>query len=412
MEAFAYSNGELAAEGVSVAGLAEKYGTPLYVYSRNHFRARYRALREAMSEVDPLICYSVKANSNSAVIRTLAEEGAGVDVVSGGELFRSLSAGVPADRTVFAGVGKTAEEIRYALENDILFFTVESEPEAKRISECASKSGTVARIAFRINPDVKTGTHKHVTTGKKGTKFGIDVENAEQAYANARKLPSVEIAGLHMHIGSQILSPDPFRKALEAVTGLCATLKSEIPSFRYLDIGGGMGIDYRKDETPLYPGDFAEAVCPLIKQTGLKPVLEPGRFLTANGGILVCAVQYVKTTPSKTFLVVDTGMNDLIRPALYDAHHEIVPVTETSSAITADVVGPVCETGDFLALDRQVPAVEAGALLSVKGAGAYGFVMASNYNSRPRPAEVMVEDGAARLIRKRETREDLVRGER
>jgi len=411
MDPFEYRSGALHAEGVSVTRLAEDFGTPLYVYSRAYLQEQYDALAEAMAEVSPLICYSVKANSNSAILKTFLACGSGLDVVSGGELFRSLHAGANPHKIVFAGVGKTREEIRYALDNEILFFTVESEAEAARISTCASERGRVGRIAFRVNPDVDPKTHRYTSTGKKENKFGLNLERAEQAYAVAAKLPGIEIVGIHIHIGSQILDPQPFADALGKIRSLCGKLAARYKTFRYLDIGGGMGIRYEPEQEPLAPERFAAITAPILKEIGLSIILEPGRCLVGNAGLLVCRVQYVKDNPVQPFVIVDAGMNDLIRPSLYDAYQEIVPVFQTDGVIHGNLVGPICESGDFLALDRDLPAVTEGDLLAVRGAGAYGFTMASNYNSRPRPAEVLVEGNQATVVRERETWEDLIRGE-
>ena len=411
MNEFIYRRSTLYAEGASVVSLADKYGTPLYIYSANHLRRQYRALAEAMKAVKPLICYSVKANSNAAVIRTFLDEGAGLDIVSGGELFRVLRAGADPSKIVFAGVGKTVEEIEYAVKQNILFFTVESEPEVERISECARKLKRKARVAFRVNPDVDPLTHKYISTGKKENKFGLDAERTVKACELAGKLPGIEITGLHMHIGSQILSVQPFAHALEKVRSICIQLKKRFPSFRYLDIGGGIGIKYRPDQQELLPEIYARTVVPFLSKMGLSVVMEPGRFLVGNGGMLVCRVQYIKNNAYKKFVVTDAAMNDLIRPSLYDAHHEVVAVTKTSDVIHGDLVGPICESGDFIAKDRNLPAVSVGDLLAVQSAGAYGFSMSSNYNSRTRAAEVMVDGNKAMLIRKRETLDDLVKGE-
>lgn len=411
VNAFTYRDGELYAEDVSVRQLAERHGTPLYVYSRNHLRQQYRNLTDAMAEVNPLICYSVKANSNAAVIRTFLDEGAGLDIVSGGELFRTLRAGADPSKIVFAGVGKTTEEIEYALKENILFFTVESEQEAVRISEGAQKLGVTGRIAFRVNPDVDPKTHKYISTGKKENKFGLDPDRAAQACESASKLANIEVVGLHMHIGSQVLSAQPFTDALTRLSELCADLKPKCSTFRYIDIGGGIGIKYEPGQEPLSPTGFADKMIPLLKELNLSVVMEPGRILTGNAGILVCRVQYIKDNPFRKFVIVDAGMNDLIRPSLYEAYHEIVPVAETGDTVRGDMVGPVCESTDFIALDRDLPAVKEGDLLAVRSVGAYGFVMTSNYNSRPRPAEVMVDGDNAFVIRERETWEDLVKGE-
>lgn len=408
MEAFTYQNEILSTEGVDLEELAATYGTPLFVYSRAALEASIGSLQRAMEELNPLICYSVKANSNTAVIRVFAEHGAGTDIVSGGELFRALRAGVPSNRIVFAGVGKTEGEIRAALEADILFFTVESEPEARRISDIAADMHVRGRVAFRVNPDVDPQTHKYISTGKKENKFGLDVARVREACADAANMPGIDVVGIHMHIGSQILTPAPFVAALEKVTALCAELKEHHPNFKYLDIGGGLGIRYRPEDEPLAPGRFAESVLPLLRRTGLQVVMEPGRCLVGNAGILLCRVQYVKQNAFKHFIVVDAGMNDLLRPSLYQAHHEILSVRRKEGTVFGDVVGPICESGDFLATDRDLPAVGQGDLLAVLSAGAYGASMGSNYNSRPRPAEVMVDGENAQLIRRRETLEDLV----
>ncbi len=411
MNVFEYRDGMLHAENLPLADLAERYGTPLYVYSRAHVRSQYRALAEAMRAVHPLIFYAVKANTCGAIIATMAAEGAGADVVSGGELFRARRAGVPASRIVFAGVGKTVEEIEYALREDILFFTVESEPELERLSECARRLGRPARVALRVNPDVDPRTHKFTSTGKKENKFGVDIERAERAYERAARLPGLEIAGLHMHLGSPLPDEKPYAEALDKVAPMCAALKARYATFRHLDIGGGLGIRYRPHQHEFDLAAFAAAVVPRLQAIGMTVGLEPGRFIVGNAGILVARVQYVKDNPFKKFVITDAGMNDLIRPPLYDAHHEIRAVRETHETIRGDVVGPVCESGDFMAQDRALPAVQAGDLLAVMSAGAYGFAMASNYNSRPRAAEVMVDGDRHVLVRARETWDDLVRGE-
>ena len=383
---FRYVDDVLWVEGVPLPELVEAHGSPLYVYSRSHLRRRYRALADAMARIDPLICYSVKANSNGAIVRTFLDEGAGLDIVSGGELFRSLRAGADPGKVVFAGVGKTRGEIRYALEQGIRFFTVESEPEAARISDCAGELGVTGRIAFRVNPDVDPQTHRYISTGKGENKFGLDLPRAAAALDAAAALPGVEVVGVHMHIGSQILAAQPYVEALEKVVDECLRLKDRYASFSTIDIGGGLGIRYEPGQAELDPRDFAAAVTPLLSELGLAVILEPGRSLVGNAGVLVCRVEYVKQNAFKRFVVVDAGMNDLLRPSLYQAYHEILPVGRADGAFVGDVVGPICESGDFLALDRELPAVGEGDLLAVAGAGAYGFAMASTYNSRPRPA--------------------------
>jgi diaminopimelate decarboxylase len=411
MNAFVYRNGELFAEDVAVRELADRHGTPLFIYSRSYIQHHYRALVGALKELDPLVCYSVKVNTNGAVIRTLADEGAGADVVSSGELVRALRAGVPASKIVFAGVGKTSAEIEAALNEGILFFTVESEQELERISECAARTGKKGRVALRVNPDVDPKTHKYISTGKKENKFGLDIDRALRDYATAAKLPGIEIAGLHMHIGSQILSSAPFAEAAEKVAAVVRQLKGLYPTFTHLDIGGGIGIRYKADQEPLLPDTFAKAVVPILKPLGVKIVMEPGRFLVGNAGILVTRVQYVKDGPSKKFVIVDAAMNDLIRPPLYQAHHDIAAIRETPKTYTGDLVGPICESADFFALDRELPAFARGDLAAIMSAGAYGFSMASNYNSRGRAAEIMVAGKRAEVVRARETIEDVVRGE-
>lgn len=408
---FTYHHGSLCAEKVPVAKLAEECGTPLYIYSRTHLIRQYRALAEAMKAVKPHIYFAIKANSNLAVIRTLADQGAGADVVSGGELFRARKAGVPADKIVFAGVGKTVEEIDYALKEGIHFFTVESEAELHRISDRAETMGVKGRVAIRVNPDVDPKTHKYTSTGKAENKFGVDLTRAERAYEQALRLPGLEVAGMHMHLGSPIMTPKPYAEALEKVRPMCEALKKEAPTFKHLDIGGGLGIAYTFEQKPLDPRDFASAVLPLLHGLDLQVGLEPGRFLTGNAGILVTRVEYIKDSPTKQFIIVDAAMNDLIRVPLYEAHHEIIPVKQTIERVYGDVVGPICESGDFMAANRELPAVQQGDLLAILSAGAYGFVMASNYNSRGRAAEVMVCEDRAEVVRTRETREDLIRGE-
>lgn len=411
MNAFTYKRGQLFAEGVAVAKLAKQHGTPLFIYSRSHIQEQYRALVGALKELDPLICYSVKVNTSAAIIQTLAAEGSGADVVSGGELYRALKAGVPADRIAFAGVGKKEDEISYALRSGILFFTVESEQELQRISAVARRMKKTARVALRVNPDVDPKTHKYISTGKKENKFGMDIGRALHNYALAAKLPRLEIAGLHMHIGSQILDAKPFAQAAKKVAGVVTELKQLHPTFRYLDIGGGLGIRYKPEHAPLLPAIFARAVVPILKPLGVKLVMEPGRNLVGNAGILVVEVQYVKQGPSKKFIIIDGAMNDLIRPALYEAHHEVVAVKQTKKTTMGDVVGPICESADFFALDRKLPDVKQGDLLAVLSAGAYAMSMSSNYNTRNRCAEVMVSGRRAEVVRRRETVEEQIAGE-
>ncbi len=411
MSEFTYQGGVFHAEQVPVPQLAEQYGTPLYIYSRTHLIRQYRALADAMKSIRPHIYFAIKSNSNLAVIHTLANEGAGADVVSGGELYRARKAGVAADKIAFAGVGKTVAEIDYALGEGIRFFTVESEEELTRISERAAALGSVGRVAIRVNPDVDPKTHKYTSTGKAENKFGVDLTRAERAYELALKLPHLEVVGLHMHLGSPIMSPAPYAEALEKVRPMCETLKRDITTFRHLDIGGGLGISYRPDQAPLDPRDFASAVLPALHGLDMEVGMEPGRFITGNAGILVTRVEYIKDNPFKKFVIVDVAMNDLLRPPLYQAHHEIVPVIQTDESIFGDVVGPICESGDFMAQDRSLPAVRAGDYLAILSAGAYAFVMASNYNTRGRAAEIMVQGDHVEVVRARETWDDCIRGE-
>jgi len=407
-EAFTYRDGILHVEDVPVPVLVEQFGTPLYVYSLAHIRSQFRRLQQALRELDPTLHYAVKANSCGALIRELAALGAGADVVSGGELFRARRAGIPADRIVFAGVGKTEEEIRYALKEGIAYFTVESEPELERIAACAGRAGCKARIALRVNPDVDPRTHVYTSTGKKESKFGVDLDRARRAYEDTVRHPALEVAGVHMHLGSPLADEKPYAEALDKVAPLCAWLKEQFPTCRVLDLGGGLGIPYRREQPPFDLHAFAHAVIPRVRTIGLRLAMEPGRYIVGNAGALIARVQYVKDNAFRRFVVVDAGMNDLIRPPLYQAWHEIVAVRETPETFLADVVGPICESGDFLAQERPVPAVLSGDLIAVLSAGAYGFAMSSNYNSRGRAAEVVVDGSAFRLARRRETWDDLV----
>ncbi len=396
------------AEGVAVAELAREYGTPLFIYSKTHLQSQYRLLSDTLAVLKPHIYYSVKGNSNHAVLKTLAQMGAGADVVSGGELYRALRAGFPAGKIAYAGVGKTADEINYAIREDILYFTVESEPEITRIADCANALGKKARIAIRVNPDVDPKTHKYTSTGKRENKFGIDLERAEKAYSDASTMPGIEIAGIHMHLGSPISSIEPYARALDKIIPLCARLSERHPTFRHLDIGGGLSIPYRPDDKLFDISAFSKMLEEKIPVMNLQLALEPGRFISGNAGILVSEVQYIKDNPLKKFIIIDAAMNDLIRPPLYEAHHEIISVKETSETLFGDVVGPICESGDFMAQNRDLPVVEQGDLIAVLSSGAYGFVMGSNYNSRGRAPEVMVDGIHHALIRRRETWEDLV----
>lgn len=409
---FTRRDGVLHCEDVSVPDLVTRWGTPTYVYSRGAIQNRFAELSNSFDGYPHLIAFSVKANGNLAVLRTLAELGAGADIVSGGELYRARLAGIPADRIVFSGVGKTVVELAAALAEGIYGFNVESEGELRALSDLAVASGTRARVALRVNPDVQTPTpHAYTRTGHAATKFGIPLSDARRLYRLAADLPGIDVRGVDMHIGSQILQVDPYRTALEQIVELALDLKAEGHELEYLDLGGGLGISYTGGEG-VSAADFGEAVLPGVRSTGLKLVVEPGRFIVGEAGILVARVLYVKEGGGKRFVITDAGMNDLLRPSHYSGYHEIEAVESQDRApVRVDVVGPICETGDFLALDRDVEEVGPGELLAIRAAGAYGFSMASTYNQRPRPAEVMVEGAEARLVRRRETLDDLVAAE-
>jgi diaminopimelate decarboxylase len=408
---FAYRNGVLHAEDVSLAAIADEVGTPVYVYSTATLQRHVKVFSEAFAGLDHLVCYAVKANSNQAVIRTIAQAGAGVDVVSGGELARALAAGVPGSRITFSGVGKTEAEMVAGLDAGILCFNVESEPELHRLSEVATARGATAHIALRINPDVDAKTHAKISTGKAENKFGIPYDRARAIYDEARSLPGIEATGVDMHIGSQITDLAPFDAAFARLADLVRELRSGSHTIDHIDVGGGLGIPYRDDnEPPPHPDEYAEVVRRNIRDLGARLVLEPGRLIVGNAGILLTRVLFVKKGAAKNFVIVDAGMNDLIRPTLYEAHHEIWPVVQSASGaeIRADVVGPVCETGDYLALDRTMAEPQAGDLVAVMSAGAYGAVQASTYNSRPLVPEVMVRGGDLAIIRKRRTVEEMI----
>ncbi len=411
MHHFQERNGELYAEGVPLRQIAERVGTPAYVYSLATLRRHFRVFDEAFESIPHLVCFSVKANSNLTVLRTFACEGSGFDIVSGGELFRALKAGADPAKIVFSGVGKTANEIRYALTAGILMFNVESPGELDTINAVAGELGAKARVALRVNPDVDPKTHPYIATGLKKSKFGIHIQRSIEDYRRARSLPHVEVIGVDCHIGSQLTTVPPFLDALQRIRDLVHRLQAEDFAIRYLDMGGGLGITYN-DEKPPEPHEYAAALAEGLRDLDTTLLLEPGRVIVGNAGILLTKVLYLKGTDEKNFVVVDGGMNDLIRPALYGSYQGIRPVcTHNGARFTADVVGPVCESGDFFAKDREMPRVEPGDLLAVMSAGAYGFVMASNYNTRPRPPEVLVDGDQFHIVRERETLEDLIRGE-
>ena len=425
VHSFSYINGALHCEGVDLEEVAARFGTPAYVYSASTIRNNFRSLDLALKPVDHLICYAMKANSNLAILDLLAEEGAGFDIVSAGELFRVLKAGGRADGCTFAGVGKTVDEIAYALKEGVYCFNVESEPELSRINEVAGSLGLVAPIALRVNPDVDAQTHKFISTGKSQNKFGIGLDRAVEVYARAAALPHLKIRGIQTHIGSQILEPGPFAETARKLAALVSEIQAR-HGIEFFSIGGGIGIVYdaalasgdpewwRSTSHPrrITPEDYANAILPVLAPLGLKILFEPGRFLVGNAGVLLTTVQYVKKTPGKTFTIVDAAMNDLIRPALYEGWHEIVPLKASSGPLAPmDVVGPVCESGDFFAQDRKLPPLAEGDRIALLSAGAYGFVMSSNYNSRPQLPEVLVDGSNVQLIRKRQSLEDLIAGE-
>lgn len=421
MHSFRYVGRELHCEGVALSALVKKHGTPLYVYSQGTLSDHYRKLDEAMAPIDHLICFAMKSNSNLAVIRTLAGLGSGFDTVSAGELARTIAAGGDPAKCVFAGVGKTEEEIAYALKQGIYSFNVESEAELKRISAVAVRLKKIAPVAVRVNPNVDAGTHAKITTGTYENKFGIAFEDIEKVYARAARLPQIRLRGLQMHIGSQLTAIEPFRKAVEKVVPLVQRL-SVRHGFDFFSVGGGIGIVYqdalasgdptwwKRSEAAgiLTPERYAAELVPLLKPLGLKILLEPGRFLSGNAGVLVTRVEYIKRTGKKNFVIVDAAMNDLIRPAFYDSYHEIVPLQKKGGAmVSSDVVGPVCESGDYFAKDRPLPKVGEGDHLALMSAGAYGSVMASNYNSRPIAAEVLVNGKRSALVRRRQELEEI-----
>ena len=438
MHLFHYHDGHLYCEDVDLTRVATEFGTPTYVYSAGTIVDHYTRLDAALAPLDHLICYAVKANSNRAILNLLAGAGAGFDIVSGGELFRVLAAGGDPAKCTFAGVGKSSDEIEYALERGVYSFNVESEAELETIDRIARAKETRAPIALRVNPDVESHTHQYISTGSQENKFGIPLDQVWAVYEHAARMSNIEIVGVQMHIGSQITEAKPFASAIEKVARLVHELKSKY-AIKFFSIGGGMGIVYRRalesgsgkwwrdhdgEPSAFSVRNYAEAIVAPLRELNIPILVEPGRFLTGNAGVLLTRVRYIKQTGSKKFAIVDAGMNDLIRPALYQSYHEIVPcrasvsdadpstsMSTSKSLEEIDIVGPVCESGDFFAHDREMPEVHEGDLLAIMSAGAYGFVMASNYNSRPLPAEALVRGDKVALIRKRQTWEDLVRGE-
>lgn len=429
MHSFRYHKGRLFCEEVNLEPLAKEAGTPLYVYSARTILDHYRRLDAALDGLDHLICYAVKANSNIAVLNLLAGENSGFDIVSSGELYRVEKAGGKPEQCTFAGVGKTENEIKFALLQGILSFNVESESELAYLNHVAGLMNRRAPVALRVNPDVEAGTHKYISTGKSENKFGIGIDRVRDVYAAAAKMPNIRIRGVQMHIGSQITRPGPFAEAAAKMAPLVSELQEKY-GIEFFSVGGGIGIVYdpalesggaawwnrqaQTEKSPMTIEAYAGAIVPVLKKMGLRIVFEPGRFMVGNAGVLLSRVLYIKKSPGKKFVIVDAGMNDLIRPALYEGYHEIVPLKEPASdkTETVDVVGPICESGDFFAQDRAVPHLEEGDLIALMSAGAYGFSMASNYNSRPLPAEVLVDGKRADIIRERQLHADLIRGEK
>ncbi len=411
MHYFQYKGNELHAEEVPVAEIVAAVGSPVYIYSQATFERHFKAFDEAFAQAPHTICYSVKANSNLAVLKMLGKLGGGVDIVSGGELFRALKAGIDPKKIVYSGVGKRDDEIEYALNSDILMFNVESEQEIDRINEVAGRIGKKAGIAIRVNPNVDPQTHPYITTGLKKAKFGITMENAIAEYQRASQMPNLEILGIDCHIGSQLTKVEPFVDSIKKLKELIAELRAAGIALRYLDLGGGLGIQYDAEAPPL-PADYGSAIRAETKDLGLHLIFEPGRNIAGNAGILAAKCLFTKERDDKHFIIIDAGMNDLARPALYGSFHGVQPVVKDQDGLVgADIVGPICETGDFLVKERQVPMFKQGDLMAFMSAGAYGFTMSSNYNSRPRVAEVMVSGDKFAVIRERETLDDLVRGE-
>ncbi|OQX95834.1 diaminopimelate decarboxylase [candidate division KSB1 bacterium 4572_119] len=417
MDSFKYQNNELYCEDVKIKDLAEKYGTPLYVYSKNTIIDKFKATDEAFSSVDHTICYAMKANSNMEFLKLIASIGGGGDVVSGGELYLALKAGIPANKIVYASVGKTDDEMKFAIESGILAFNVESEPELDVLNEVAQKMGKKAPLAIRINPDIDVHGHPYISTGKSINKFGIDINTAYEVFLRAKEMDGIEIVGVHSHIGSQILNLDYFNASAKKLFDFVTKLREAGIEIQHVDIGGGLGVHYpdvieeyaeERKEVPA-PAELAARVIEVLKPLNCEIIFEPGRSIVGEAGALITQTNYIKYSRDTKFIVVDGGMNDLIRPSLYEAYHQIVPLTYTDGKLEkADVVGPICETGDFLAKGRNLPQVKRGDYLAVMTAGAYGYSLASNYNTRPRPAEIWVDGDKVEVIREREKVEDWI----
>tara|TARA_B100001964_G_scaffold30396_1_gene31302 strand:- start:25 stop:1290 length:1266 start_codon:yes stop_codon:yes gene_type:complete len=413
MDDFQYHGQELFSEKIPVQKIASEIGTPFYLYSYTTILNHLRVFTDAFKEIPHLVCFAEKANSNIAILRIVIKEGGGLDIISGGELYRALQASADPQKIVYAGVGKTRDEIRYALKSNILMFNIESTQELFVIDEVAEELHTKARVALRINPDVDPETHKYIATGLKDSKFGISIANAVKEYKLAERLENIDIVGIHKHIGSQITQTGPFVDAVEKIISLADLLKKEGIEIKYLNVGGGLGITYN-DESPPHPKELAAELVPILSKTDYTIIFEPGRVIVGNAGILVTKVLYTKMNEGKNFIVVDAGMNDFIRPSLYDSYQRILPVIkpDASEKITADVVGPICESGDFLAKDRILPNFQKDNLIAVMSTGAYGFTMSSNYNSRCRVPEVLVKGDQHYVIREREEYTDLIKGEK
>jgi diaminopimelate decarboxylase len=412
MNHFQYKGNELFAEDVAIREIVAAVGSPVYIYSQATLERHFRAFDDAFAGVPHTICYSVKANSTQSVLKNFIKLGGGVDIVSGGELYRALKAGVDPAKVVYSGVGKKDDEIEYALNSGILMFNVESEQELTRLSEIASRMGKKAGIAIRVNPDVDPGTHPYITTGLKNAKFGITIDRALAEYKRAKELPGIEILGIDMHIGSQLTKVNPFVDSIVKLKAMIVKLKEMGITLQYFDCGGGLGIQYN-DEAPPLPADYGKEIIAATRDLGLHLLFEPGRNIVGNAGILVAKCLYTKERDDKNFIMIDAGMNDLARPALYGSFHGVQPVVKDQDGmVVADIVGPICESGDFLVKDREVPMFKQDDLMAFMSAGAYGFAMSSSYNSRPRVAEVMVKGNKFEVIRERETVEDLIRGER
>jgi len=411
MHDFQYKKDELYCEEIPISAIADSVGTPFYLYSHNTLLNHFKVFDSAFSSVQHLVCFSVKANSNIAVLKTLINQGGGVDIVSGGELFRALMAGADPEKIVYSGVGKRVDEIEFALQTDILMFNIESTQELKVIDSVAGKLGNRARISFRINPDIDPKTHPYISTGLKKNKFGINIKKSLEEYRHAKRLKHIDIVGVDCHIGSQITDVAPFIDALKRIKELVVELQKEGININYLDLGGGLGITY-DEETPPHPNIYAQAIIKEVSNLNCMLILEPGRVIVGNAGILVTKALYTKKSEDKNFVIVDAGMNDLSRPTLYGSFHGIQPVKLMKrSEFVADLVGPICESGDFLARDRKMPQFERGDLVAIMSAGAYGFTMSSNYNSRPRVPEVMAAGEEFYIIREREEYDDLIKGE-